>query len=208
MLPPRGIAISSVFSRATGVGSRAKNREIKWGCTYRIEKGRHNRPDSKNENEDVLLQAYLRALNKVAGSMDDYLQMIRENCSMVMKPKMKREIADIDQEIIDIQEAVLELHKQKQQGLLTVAAFNKRVADHKARMESLQERQKQIYEKQGNTLAVEYWLNQFQDATDRLDEASIEPTVIKTLVEKMVVDNQRRVVDIHFKCGVIITETI
>lgn len=113
-----------------------------------------------------------------------------------------------DQQIIDIQEAVLALHKQKQQGLLAPAELNKRVADHKERMEKLQERQRQIYEKQGNTLAVEYWLNQFQDATDRKDEAAMEPTVIKTLVEKIVVDNQRKIVDIHFKCGVIITETI
>ena len=190
--------------RTMGTGKKVAS----WGCTLRIEKGRQFCTESRNVNEDVLIAAYLRALNKVAGSMDDYLQMISENCSMIMKPKLKRELADIEQEIIDIQEEVLSLHKQKQQGLLAPAEFNKRVGDHKARMEKLQERQRQIYEKQGNTLAVEYWLNQFQDATERKDEAAIEPTVIKTLVEKIVVDNQREIVDIHFKCGVIITETI
>ena len=76
-------------------------------------------PDSRNVNEDELLEAYLRALNKVAGSMDDYLMMIRESCTMVLTPKKKRELADIEQAIIDVQEAVLELHKQKKNGLLT-----------------------------------------------------------------------------------------
>lgn len=57
--------------------------------------------------------------------MDDYLTMIRENCTMVLTPKKKRELADIEQAIIVVQEAVLELHKQKKNGLLTPAAFNK-----------------------------------------------------------------------------------
>lgn len=190
--------------RTMGTGKKVAS----WGCTLRLGKGRQYCTESRNVNEDVLIEAYLKALNKVADSMDDYLHMISENCAMIMKPKLKRELADIEQEIIDIQEEVLALHKQKQQGLLAPSEFNKRVAGHKERMEKLQERQHQIYEKQGNTLAVEYWLNQFQDATDRKDEAAMEPTVIKTLVEKIVVDNQCRIVDIYFKCGVIITETI
>ena len=65
-----------------------------------------------------------------------------------------------------------------------------------------------LYEQQGNTLAVEYWLNQFQDATDRKDEAAVEPTVIKTLVEKIIVNNTEMTVDIHFKCGVVIREVL
>ncbi|MBE6621868.1 MAG: hypothetical protein E7630_02835 [Ruminococcaceae bacterium] len=65
-----------------------------------------------------------------------------------------------------------------------------------------------IYEQQGNTLAVEYWLNQFQDETERQDEAAAEPTVIKTLVEKMVINNVEKTVDIHFKCGVVIREVL
>lgn len=101
--------------------------------------------------------------------MDDYLKMIRENCTMVLTPKKKRELADIEQAIIDVQEAVLELHKQKKQGLLSPEAFNKEISVHKQRMQELQERQQSIYEQQGNTLAVEYWLNQFQDATERQD---------------------------------------
>ena len=78
-----------------------------WVCTLRLSKGRHTCPDSRNVNEDELLEAYLRALNKVAGSMDDYLTMIREHCTMVLTPKKKRELADIEQAIIVVQEAVL-----------------------------------------------------------------------------------------------------
>lgn len=103
----------------------------------------------------------------MAGSMDDYLTMIRENCTMVLTPKKKREPADIEQAIIDVQEAVLELHKQKKNGTLTPAAFNKELCIHKQKLDELQERQKVLYEQQGNTLAVAYWLNQFQDTTDR-----------------------------------------
>ena len=74
----------------------------------------------------------------------------------------------------------------------------------KQKLDELQERQKVLYEQQGNTLAVAYWLNQFQDTTDRKDEAAAEPTVVKTLVEKMIVNNETMTVDIHFKCGVVI----
>ena len=79
---------------------------------------------------------------------------------------------------------------------------------HKQKLDELQKRQKVLYEQQGNTLAVAYWLNQFQDATDRKDEAAAEPTVVKTLVEKMIVNNETMTVDIHFKCGVVIREVL
>ena len=100
------------------------------------------------------------------------------------------------------------MHKQKKNGLLTQAAFNKELCIHKQKLDELQKRQKVLYEQQGNTLAVEYWLNQFQDATDRKDEAAAEPTVVKTLVEKMIVNNETMTVDIHFKCGVVIREVL
>ena len=190
--------------RTVGSGKKIPS----WGCTYRIENGRHYCVDSRNIREDVLLEAYLRSLNKIAGNIDDYLRVIRQNCTFVMTPKKQKEIADVEQAIIDVQEKVLELHKQKREGLLSPSAFNQKVAEQKAEMEQLQEQQQKLYEQQGNTLAVEYWLNQFQDATDRMDEAAVESTVIKTLVDKIVVDCKRNTVDIHFKCGVTITETI
>ena len=190
--------------RTVGSGKKIPS----WGCTYRIENGRHYCVDSRNVREDVLLEAYLRSLNKIAGNIDDYLRVIRQNCTFVMTPKKQKEIADVEQAIIDVQEKVLELHKQKREGLLSPSAFNQKVTEQKAEMEQLQEQQQKLYEQQGNTLAVEYWLNQFQDATDRMDEAAVESTVIKTLVDQIVVDCKRNTVDIHFKCGVPITETI
>ena len=126
--------------------------------------------------------------------MDDYLTMIRENCTMVLTPKKKREPADIEQAIIDVQEAVLELHKQKKNGTLTPAAFNKELCIHKQKLDELQERQKVLYEQQGNTLAVAYWLNQFHDATDDRDGS-----IMKTLVEAIIVWDDR--IEVRFKCG-------
>ena len=97
--------------------------------------------------------------------------------------------------------------KDKQKGLLSPPDLHKKVADYKATLDALQERQAQLHAKHGNTLAVEYWLQQFADATERRDEAAIEPTVVKTLVEKIIVHGKTHV-DIHFKCGVIITEEL
>ena len=190
--------------RTMGSGKRVPS----WGCTLRVDKGRQYCVDSRNVNEDVLLDAYLRALNKVAGSMEEYMKIIRQNCTMVLAPKKKRELADVEQAIIDIQEEVLELHRQKKEGLVSPGVYNKKLNEYKERIDELEGKQQKLYDQQGNVLAVEYWLNQFQDATERRDEAAAEGTVIKTLVEKIVVNNQRKIVDIYFKCGVVITETI
>lgn len=38
--------------------------------------------------------------------------------------------------------------------------------------------------------------------------SAVEPTVIKTLVEKMIVNNTEMTVYIHFKCGVVIREVL
>ena len=64
-----------------------------------------------------------------------------------MTPKKQKEIADVEQAIIDVQEKVLELHKQKREGLLSPSAFNQKITVQKAEMEQLQEQQQKLYEK-------------------------------------------------------------
>ena len=65
---------------------------------------------------------------------------------------------------------------------------------HKQKLDELQKRQKVLYEQQGNTLAVAYWINQFHDATDDRDGS-----IMKTLVEAIIVWDDR--IEVRFKCG-------
>ncbi len=164
-------------------------------------------PESHHINEDKLIAAYSRALHKVAEGMDEYLQVIQESCDMVMKPALQQEMDALEQRIIEIQEAVLALHKEKQRGLITPSDFAKRTSEYKEELTRLQEQQKEMASKRGNTVAIEYWLKNFREATEQTDAAAIEPTVIKTLVDKIIVHG-RDSIDIHFKCGVVITEEL
>ena len=78
--------IFTAFRAKTGVGSRAKNREIKWGCGNRISNGRAA-CDSHHVNEDTLQHTYTAAIRDMIEDAEEIITAVKESAGLVMEPE-------------------------------------------------------------------------------------------------------------------------
>lgn len=85
-----------------------------WGCSNRISNGRAA-CDSHHVNEDTLQHTYTAAIRDMIEDAEGIMAAVKESAGLVMEPENRAALDRIEQEIIDLQNAVLELHKTKQQ---------------------------------------------------------------------------------------------
>ena len=66
-------------------------------------------------NEDTLQHTYTAAIRDMIEDAEGIMAAVKESAGLVMEPENRAALDRIEQEIIDLQNAVLELHKAKQQ---------------------------------------------------------------------------------------------
>lgn len=84
-----------------------------WGCATRIVNGRQA-CDSHHINEDVLEATYLAALKDLIDNADEVIEIVKEGTQMSMEPENTSRLTEIEEEIIQLQQAALDLHRAKQ----------------------------------------------------------------------------------------------
>ena len=137
----RGVLISRANRPLNGAGSRAKNREIKrWGCANRIVNGRAV-CDSHHINEDVLYATYHAAVKAMIEDAGALLEVIQTETEVEMQPRNKAAMDEVEQQIIELQERVLDLHKQKRAMKISDAYYNAQVNDYSQQLGALESRQ-------------------------------------------------------------------
>ena len=183
------------------MGYRAKNREIKrWGCATRIVNGRAA-CDSHHINEDVLEATYLAALKELIENAEDVVTVIKEGAKLSMASENKAAIEDIEEQIIGIQEAVLQLHKEKRQMAVSAADYAAKVKEYSEKMKALEAKRDELQTVEVKYAEVKTWLDAFMAQTMQPDEmTTIDGTLLKMLVEKIIARDTG--IEVVFKCGV------
>ena len=59
-------------------------------------------------------RTYLAAIRDMLGDASEVINVVRDSAGLVMDSESKQALEAIDQEIIEVQESVLALHKAKQ----------------------------------------------------------------------------------------------
>ena len=96
--------------------------------------------DSHHINEDVLYATYhaaVQAMVEDAGSIRT-LESAREK---ELQPRNKAAMDEVEQQIIELQERVLDLHKQKRAMKISDAYYNAQVNDYSQQLGALEGRQ-------------------------------------------------------------------
>ena len=200
--PARPVSISTPFPCGNGAGSFTKNREIKrWGCTNRISNGRAA-CDSHHVNEDTLQQAYTAAIRDMIEDAEGIMVAVKDSAGLVMEPDNKAALERVEQEIIDLQNAVLELHKAKQQRSVTAADYAAQIKEFSQQMQELEARQADLQTTENRYAEVTLWLDSF---AEHIKSGAIMNTddsmIMKQLVEQIIVGDDG--IEVHFKCGIV-----
>lgn len=170
-----------------------------WGCANRIVNGRAV-CDSHHINEDVLYATYHAAVDAMIEDAGAIIGKLQTETEAEMQPSNKAAIDEVEQQIIELQERVLDLHKQKRAMAISEAYYNAQVNDYSQQLGALEFRQQELQSAEARYTTVKMWLADFQqhmqsgDATDDRDGS-----IMKTLVEAIIVWDDR--IEVRFKCG-------
>lgn len=181
-----------------------KKRIPAWACAYKVTNGKGT-CESHHINETVIEQTYLEAIRNMAEDADEIIAMVKESAQISLEPENTTAIAETEQEIVEVQETVLKLHKDKQAHLVTAAEYNAQMAQHKERMQELESRLKELQTAGNRYAKVSKWLDVFAEHTKSSETLNtVDAIVIQALVDHIVMKDSS--MEIHFKCGATIEQ--
>ena len=171
-----------------------------WGCCNRISNGR-DVCDSHHVNEETLRRTYLAAISDMIEDAEEIMAAVRESAGLVMQPENAEAMNRIEQEIIEVQEAVLALHKAKQGCSVSATDYATQIQAYSQRMQELEAQQEEQKSVATRYAEVKSWLDAFEK---HISDGSImdadDSTILKQLVEQIIVGTSG--IEIQFKCGV------
>lgn len=172
-----------------------------WGCANRITNGRRE-CDSHHVNEDTLQHTYTAAIRDMIEDAEEIITAVKDSAGLVMEPENKAALERVEQEIIDLQNAVLELHKAKQQRSVTAADYAARIKEYSERMHELEAQQTELQTTENRYAEVKLWLDSFAEHIQSGDIMNADDGMImKQLVEQIIVNDDG--IEVHFKSGIV-----
>lgn len=101
-----------------------------------------------------------------------------------------------------MQNAVLELHKAKQQRSVTTADYAAQIKEYSERMQELEAQQAELQTTENRYSEVKLWLDSFAEHIQSGDIMNAEDSmVMKQLVEQIIAGEDG--IEVHFKCGIV-----
>lgn len=172
-----------------------------WGCANRIVNGRRE-CDSHHVNEDTLQHTYAAAIGDMIEDAEEIMAAVKDSAGLVMEPENKAALERVEQEIIDLQNAVLELHKAKQQRSVTATDYAAQIKEYSERMQALEAQQTELQTTENRYSEVKMWLDSF---AEHIQSGGImnadDGMIMKQLVEQIIVNDDG--IEVHFKCGIV-----
>ena len=133
---------------------------------------------------------------------EEIMAAVKESAGLVMEPENRAALDRIEQEIIDLQNAVLELHKAKQQRSVTAADYAAQIKEYSQRMQELEAQQAELQTTENRYAEVKLWLDSF---AEHIQSGAImnadDSMIMKQLVEQIIVGEDG--IEVHFKCGIV-----
>lgn len=124
---------------------------------------------------------------RILPPMDIVMDAVQDACEEVLDTGSRAELEQVQQEIITIQEAVLVLHKDQQQGMLSNEDYDLKVAVYSQQMDTLQERQRELKATAGRYAEVKYWLDAYREHVQSGEKMDTDDAVmIRSLTDKIV----------------------
>ena len=173
-----------------------------WGCQNRIVNGR-SECDSHHVNEEVIEKTYLAALNDLLENAGEIVETIKNGAGMAMEPENRAALEQTDDEIIQLQEEALELHRSKHRMEVSTMDYESKITELKARMKALEARRAELQSTAVKYAEVRVWLDTFIEQTMQSGMVTaVDGTTLKMLVERILIRDKG--MEVQFKCGVTI----
>lgn len=182
--------------RTVGTGEKVAY----WCCANRV-LNKRTACDSHHVREDVLEATYLAALRSVMESASDVTDAIRSGADMALAVESREKLDAIEDEIIELQEAVLDLHKRKQRKEVTQEEYAARIREFSEAMKEKEQLRDELQDESVKYTEIRAWLEAFDaNITNGTLLTAKDSAIMRTIVERIVVKDDG--IEVYLKCGV------
>ena len=120
---------------------------------------------------------------------------------MSMEPENAAALAGVEEEIILLQQAALDLHKKKRDMTISAGEYADRVKEYSDQMRALEEKRDSLQSTDLKYAEVKTWLDTFTEQAMQEDAlTAIDGVTLKMLVERIIA--RETGIEVVFKCGV------
>lgn len=133
---------------------------------------------------------------------EEIMAAAKDSAGLVMEPENKAALEQVELEIIDLQNAALELHKAKQQRRVTATNYAAQIKEYSQRMQELEALQTELQTTENRYSEFKMWLDSF---AEHIQSGNImnadDGMIMKQPVEQIIVNDDG--IEVHFKCGIV-----
>lgn len=148
-------------------------------------------------------ETYRAAIMDAVGDMDAIIETVKDSCRMLLVADNHEALAEVERQIIKLQEEVLDFHRARQGYAVTEAEYNAQIEAYTDQMQQLEAQRSELQSTSNKYTAVQNWLDTFKETAATGDIYDPDnAAVMKAMVEYIVVHRDR--MEIHLKCGVTI----
>ena len=139
-------------------------------------------------------------MRKLVDEAGTIIAAIKANAGEMMSPENSAAMDAVDQQIIDVQEAVLDLRKRKRACEITSADYAAQLQVYSDQLHELEAQQEELHSAATRYAEVKVWLDTFEESieTGHIFNAT-EGMLMKQLVKRIIVDKGG--IEVQLKCG-------
>ena len=181
-------------SRKMGSGKMVAS----WACANKIVNGA-DACHSRHIREDILIKTYVAAMKKMSGDYNKVIATLQESADVLSKEYPIEKLKGISDKIIEIQTAVMKLHRKKQQGKIDSDAYNRKIEELQQELQENESKQLQLQQVTTKVSHIKDWMKEFGKhmETTQMD-GKYDRAVIKKLVNKIKMYDDRIVVEFNY----------
>lgn len=155
--------------------------------------------------EDVLRSTYLAAIRAITDNADGVIEAEKSGIDTECQVGNGDRLREIENAIIELQEAGLALHKAKQRMVVGAAEYAATVAEYREQMKALEAERDAAAENANQYTELKVILDAFEHGIkDGTIMSADDTAIMRSLVEQIIVREME--IEIEFKCGVRITQ--
>ena len=169
-----------------------------WACANKIVNGA-DACHSRHIREDILIKTYVAAMKKMSGDYNKVIATLQESADVLSKEYPIEKLKEISDKIIEIQTAVMKLHRKKQQGKIDSDAYNRKIEELQQELQENESKQLQLQQVTTKVSHIKDWMKEFGKhmETTQMD-GKYDRAVIKKLVNKIKMYDDRIVVEFNY----------
>ena len=151
-----------------------------------------------------MLQAtYKAAIRKITDDADDVIASVKETIEKTCGIGETKRLREIEEAIIQIQEAVLELHKARQRMEVNTPDYAAKVKEYGEQMKALEAERDEVQQATNQYTALRAILDNFENGLKNGSVMDVyDNAIMRSVVKQIIIRNYE--MEIEFKCGVCI----